>query len=217
MIGIHEIFETMQCEGGNAGRPAIFVRLAGCNLWSGNEEKRGAGRGVCAKWCDTDFRLTERMTVEQVVDGVRAFDSRPAWVVITGGEPMLQHAELVKLGRRLWWFDYKTAIETNGTIAFDVDDFDHVCVSPKALVGVRGLDHIKQRQGDELKVIVPLDPEVEIDDVRRLADGFEAVFVQPRDTGNDDENRAALQTAIDIANQNDWRVSIQYHKYIGIK
>lgn len=207
MYAVKEIFYTLQGEGTNAGRPAVFCRFAGCNLWSGREEDRA--RATC-QFCDTDFvgvtgngggRFTTAAELAQACRAT-AEGSGCDFVVLTGGEPMLQVDE--ELIEALHAEGFTIAIETNGTLPVP-RAIDWICVSPKA-----GAD-LKQRSGDELKLVFPqahLDPEV----LAGLA--FAHRYLQPMD-GPD----AAVNTQKAIAYcraHPGWRLSLQTHKLLGI-
>lgn len=155
---VREIFDTLQGEGVRAGTRAIFIRLAGCNLWNGRESGRSSGLGACARWCDTDFVRGEPMTSEAIA--LRAAELwreplptprgsiAPPWVVITGGEPALQldHALLDALRAE----GFRIAVESNGTKRTDaLLAVDHLCISPKLGSTLQVLE------ADELKVVVP--------------------------------------------------------------
>src|SRR5579883_2309055 len=115
---VHEVFYSLQGEGANAGRAAVFCRFTGCNLWSGREADRARGPGSCARWCDTDFaagRDYQRDALVAAIVDARGRGAGGRLVVLTGGEPMLQvDRELVRALRRA---GFEVAIETNGTIA----------------------------------------------------------------------------------------------------
>ena len=205
---VKEIFYTLQGEGARTGRPSVFVRFAGCNLWSGREQDRAGA--VCA-FCDTDF-------VGADGDGGGKFESaselaRAAaakwpggsarYVVCTGGEPLLQldsvlidafHAE-----------GFEIAVETNGTIAAP-PGIDWICVSPKANAA------LAQRSGHELKLVYPqvhAPPE-------RFADlPFEHFFLQPMDSPEREDNTRAT-IAYCLAHP-PWRLSLQTHKLLGLR
>lgn len=209
MYQIKEIFYTLQGEGANAGTPAVFCRFAGCNLWSGREADRAAAQ---CQFCDTDFVGTDGSgggkfaTADDVARACRAVITAahgPCFIVLTGGEPMLQVDEA--LVDALHARGFNIAIETNGTIPVP-DTIDWVCVSPKA-----GTD-IKQTHGDELKVVYPqsgLDP-------RGFAGlEFEHRFVQPMDGPNMAANTEAA-IAFCLANP-PWRLSVQTHKVLCIR
>jgi 7-carboxy-7-deazaguanine synthase (Cx14CxxC type) len=206
---VKEIFYTLQGEGMNAGRAAVFCRFSGCNLWSGREQDRA--QAIC-KFCDTDFFGTDGdgggkfATAEELADAIAEKWPRDVggqrFVVCTGGEPLLQvDAELIAaLHRRGFWI----AVETNGTVAVPAG-VDWVCVSPKAdatLVVTRG---------DELKVVYPQakDPN------EYLGMQFKHFFIQPMDGP---EAKASLAAAIEFCQRNPvWRLSLQTHKMIGIR
>ena len=208
---VKEIFYTLQGEGAQAGRPAVFCRFSGCNLWSGHEEDRP--NAICA-FCDTDFVGTDGpggATYGSAIELARAVECRwPAdprssinkLVVCTGGEPLLQlDSSLVEA---LHDVGFEVAVETNGTL-LPPDGLDWICVSPKA-----GAD-LRLRSGDELKLVFPqleLRPEVYLD----MA--FEHFFLQPMD-GPDLETNTAKTLEYVLANPG-WRLSLQVHKLLGI-
>ena len=210
---VKEIFYTLQGEGMNAGRAAVFCRFSGCNLWSGREADRATA--IC-KFCDTDFFGTDGdgggkfASAEELADAVAEKWPKDGggqrFVVCTGGEPLLQvdRALIQALHARGFWI----AVETNGTVAVP-EGIDWVCVSPKAdakLVVTRG---------DELKVVYPQakDPNDYLDPGLGLA--FRHLFIQPMD-GPD--ARVSLKAAIEFCQRNPvWRLSLQTHKMIGIR
>ncbi|WP_153098821.1 7-carboxy-7-deazaguanine synthase [Paraburkholderia hayleyella] len=205
---VKEIFYTLQGEGANAGRPAVFCRFAGCNLWSGREEDRE--QAIC-RFCDTDFVGTDGENggkYRSAADLVALIASLwPAgeghrFVVCTGGEPMLQlDAALIDA---LHAAHFEIAIETNGSLPVP-DSIDWICVSPKAdapLVVTRG---------NELKVVIPQDNQ-RLTDYAQL--DFEYYLVQPMDGPSRDLN---TQLAIDWCKRHpQWRLSMQTHKYLNI-
>ena len=208
MYQVKEIFLTLQGEGTNAGRAAVFCRFAGCNLWSGREEDRVDA--VC-DFCDTDFVGTDGdgggkfSTAEELAETVASvWQGGPEGklVVLTGGEPMLQVDEA--LIEALHASGFEIAIETNGTIAVP-REIDWICVSPKA-----GAELV-QRTGDELKLVYPqagLLPEA-------VADlEFGVRYLQPMDGPEVAENTAAAVRYCQEHPQ--WRLSLQTHKLIGI-
>jgi organic radical activating enzyme len=162
---IKEIFDTIQGEGARAGTRAVFIRFAGCNLWSGREEDRGKGRGACAAWCDTDFVDGEKLSAQEIVARVEELwprwtgrgvppnqrwhrDRPKRWVVVTGGEPALQFDEALREALRAAGFS--VAMETNGTCdRASVRLVDHLCVSPK--LG----STLEVMRAHELKVVIP--------------------------------------------------------------
>lgn len=159
---IKEMFLTLQGEGLRSGHKSVFVRFAGCNLWNGNPAHRDKGKGACAKWCDTDFGVTTGRKVERYTanDLERAMSRlwpmkrhKLRWVVITGGEPMLQFDQALAL--RLRNKGWAIAMETNGTHLIPEGTVDHITLSPK-LYG-----DLTQLVCHELKVVLPghVDPE----------------------------------------------------------
>jgi 7-carboxy-7-deazaguanine synthase len=208
---VKELFFTLQGEGLNAGRAAVFLRFAGCNLWSGREEDRSRGTGGCARWCDTQFVGTDGpgggkfATPALLAAAVeRCWGERTGvrLVVCTGGEPALQlDGPLVEALHR---HGFEVAVETNGTKPLP-DGLDWVCVSPKA-----GTELVVTR-GDELKLVYPqegLPPET------FEALDFRAHLLQPMDGPDQASNREAA-VAHCLAHPR-WRLSLQTHKLLGI-
>lgn len=209
---VKEIFYTLQGEGLRAGRPAVFCRFAGCNLWSGREEDRG--QAVC-QFCDTDFvgidgtlggKFTEAEALADLIARQWPQGQGHRYVVLTGGEPLLQvDAELISA---LHAQAFEIAVETNGTVVAP-EGIDWVCVSPKADA------EWVQRQGDELKLVYPqpgLMPDT-VDEV--TATGFAHCLLQPMDGPLQRQNtRAAI--AFCQANPR-WRLSVQTHKVLDIR
>jgi 7-carboxy-7-deazaguanine synthase (Cx14CxxC type) len=206
---VKEIFYTLQGEGANTGRPAVFCRFSGCNLWSGHEQHRAA---ATCQFCDTDFVGTDGPGGGRFEDAdALAAAIEAAWepeggvarfVVCTGGEPLLQldAAVVDALHDR----GFEVAIETNGTIE-PPPGVDWVCVSPKA-----GADLVL-REGDELKVVWPQE-DLDLEQLERLT--FEHLFLQPMD-GPELERNTKLVVERCLANPT-WRLSLQTHKYLGI-
>ena len=208
IYSVKEIFLTLQGEGGQAGRAAVFCRFAGCNLWSGREADRASA--VCS-FCDTDFVGTDGpgggkfATPRALAAAVAAAWAGPAenrLVVLTGGEPLLQldppliaalHAE-----------GFSIALETNGTIAAP-PGVDWICVSPKADAP------LAQTSGQELKLVYP---QVGVDPAQFEALTFERFSLQPMD-GPDREAATRAAIAYCLAHPR-WRLSLQTHKYLGI-
>ena len=199
---VKEIFTSLQGEGIQAGRKAVFLRFTGCNLWTGREADRN--KAVCT-FCDTDFvggtTYQDAATLAQAV--LQCWNGNgPGYVVITGGEPALQVDEA--LITALHDLDFKIAIETNGTLPLP-DGLDWVCVSPKA--GSTLVVH----SGDELKVVYPqpgLDP-ASFDHL-----DFQHFLVQPMDGPHQPD---AVRQAIDYCLRHPiWRLSLQIHKMIGL-
>jgi 7-carboxy-7-deazaguanine synthase len=208
---IREVFYTLQGEGAQWGRPAVFCRFAGCNLWSGREQDRATA--VC-RFCDTQFVGTDGagggrfQSAQALAEHVESFwprsDGRHRFTVLTGGEPLLQvdAALTTELHRR----GFQIAVETNGTQAAP-QGLDWVCVSPKA-----GAQWVL-RSGDELKLIYP-QPGLMPEDVAREGADFRHWWVQPMDGPELAENtRRAVQLCL---REPRWRLSLQTHKFIGI-
>ena len=206
---VKEIFYTLQGEGAQAGRAAVFCRFAGCNLWSGREVDRP--NAVC-QFCDTDFvgtdgdgggRFETPDALASAVNAAWAADrSGRKFVVITGGEPFLQlDADLVKAIKAR---GFEIAVETNGTIAAP-PGIDWICVSPKAG------SQLVQTSGQELKLVYP-QPQAEPCAFEHL--GFQHFFLQPMDGPDRDRNtRLAIKYCLENPR---WRISLQSHKLMGI-
>lgn len=209
---VKEIFLTLQGEGANSGRAAVFCRFTGCNLWSGHERDRAT---AACRFCDTDFVGSDGpaggtfSTASDLAAALRAIwgarqtgpASRP-FVVFTGGEPLLQldAALLEEVHRR----DFDVAVETNGTLPAP-PGVDWICVSPKA--GTT----LVQRRGDELKLVYP---QVGADPGTYEALAFRHFFLQPMDGPRRERNtRETVRYCLDHPR---WRMSLQAHKFIGI-
>ena len=205
---VKELFLTLQGEGVQSGRRAVFLRFAGCNLWSGREQDRASAQ---CTFCDTDFVGTDgpgggKFTqAESLVDAVEKAwgengDGRLA--VITGGEPMLQldSALVESLHRR----GFEVAVETNGTMRA-IEGLDWICVSQKA-----GTE-VVQREGDELKLVWP---QQGIDPAELESWDFDHFLVQPMDCP---ERQACIDAAVRLAMERPrWRLSLQAHKVVGL-
>ena len=208
MYAVKELFYTLQGEGARTGRPSVFCRFAGCNLWTGREQDRAAA--VC-RFCDTDFVGTDgpgggkHATAEELADAIAA--QWPAgrggapYVVCTGGEPLLQLdvAAIDAIHAR----GFEIAIETNGTLPVP-PGIDWICVSPK------GTSELVVTRGHELKLVYPQEdapPE------RFEGLGFDAFYLQPMDGILRAQN---TQRAIEhcLAHPR-WRLSLQTHKLLG--
>ena len=204
---VKEIFLTLQGEGMQAGRRAVFIRLAGCNLWTGREDDRSTA--IC-RFCDTDFvgmdgdhggRYPAAALADQALS-LWAGEGRP-FAVITGGEPMLQLDE--ELLDALHDRGFTIAVESNGTIAAP-RGIDWLCISPKAG------SQVVQRSGQEVKVVWP-QRELDMDEIARW--NFEHFLVQPMDGP---ELAANQQATIDFVLANPaWRLSLQTHKLTGLR
>lgn len=206
---LKECFLTLQGEGVQAGSRAVFLRFAGCNLWSGREQDRATAQ---CSFCDTDFVGTDGegggkfATAEELASHIDATwkggDDRRL-VVITGGEPMLQLDEA--LVDALHGRGFRVAVETNGTLPA-TPGIDWVCVSPKA-----GTD-VVQREGDELKLVWPQDG-IDPAEIERWS--FDHFLVQPMDC---DQREEAVDAAIRLAMERPrWRLSLQNHKLVGLR
>jgi 7-carboxy-7-deazaguanine synthase len=206
---VKEIFLTLQGEGAQAGRRAVFCRFAGCNLWTGREKDRA--KAVC-RFCDTDFVGTDgtlggkyrnAAALAEVIAESWGQGSEDRYVVLTGGEPMLQVDE--ELIDALHERGFTIAIESNGTFAIP-RSIDWICVSPKA-----GSELI-QTSGDELKLVWPQAGS----DVERLAGlDFTHLLLQPLDDPNAAGN---VQACIDLVMADPrWRLSLQTHKSLGLR
>ena len=208
IYAVKEIFLTLQGEGGQAGRAAVFCRFAGCNLWSGREADRA---GAVCTFCDTDFVGTDgegggkfetAEALAQAVADTWVGGERDRLVVLTGGEPLLQVDGL--LINALHHQGFEIAVETNGTIAAP-DGIDWVCVSPKADAP------LAQLSGQELKLVYP---QPGVDPARFEELDFERFLIQPMDGPEREANtRAAVAWCLQHPR---WRLSVQTHKYIGI-
>jgi 7-carboxy-7-deazaguanine synthase (Cx14CxxC type) len=205
---VKECFLTLQGEGMQSGSRAVFLRFAGCNLWSGREQDRETAQ---CTFCDTDFvgtdgegggRFRSAEELAAHIEGLWGESEDERLVVITGGEPMLQLDEA--LVDRLHARGFRVAVETNGTLPA-VPGIDWICVSPKA--GTK----VVQRQGNELKLVWP---QSGIDPADLESWSFAHFLVQPMDC---EEREAALQAAIRLAMERPkWRLSLQAHKVVGL-
>ena len=206
---IKEAFYTLQGEGYHTGRPAVFLRFSGCNLWSGLEKDRSTA--IC-KFCDTNFWGTDgknggKYTLDNLIEKLIALwpkgkKTQHKFIVCTGGEPMLQlDADLIEA---LHHNGFEVAVETNGTIEVPVE-IDWICVSPKA-----GSDII-QHWGDELKLVHP-QSNANPEDFENWE--FEHFFLQPMDGPETEEN---TRICLDYCLENPlWKLSLQIHKILNI-
>jgi len=205
---VKECFLTLQGEGVQTGSRAVFLRFAGCNLWSGREQDRASAQ---CNFCDTDFVGTDGegggkfRSADELASHVEAMwgeGQHRRLVVITGGEPMLQlDAALVNA---LHDRGFRVAMESNGTLPA-AEGLDWICVSPKA-----GTD-VVQRSGDELKLVWPQDG---IDPAELEGWSFDHFLVQPMDC---EAREAAIEAAVRLAMERPkWRLSLQAHKVVGL-
>ena len=211
---VKEMFLTLQGEGVQAGRRAVFLRFAGCNLWSGREQDR---RDAVCRFCDTDFVGTDGLgggkfaDAEALANAALAFwgdGEAGRYIVLTGGEPMLQVDDA--LVDALHARGFTIAIESNGTIAAH-PRIDWICISPKA-----GSD-VVQRSGHELKLVWPQpDGGHALSDVAAMEQwAFDHLLLQPLDDAHAADNaRAAVALVMD---RPQWRLTVQAHKYLGLR
>lgn len=209
---VKEVYYTLQGEGANTGRPAVFCRFAGCNLWSGREEDRA---GAVCRFCDTEFvgvdgpgggAFSDAQFLADAIESrwpEKVLNASPRFAVCTGGEPLLQlDSELVEA---LHQRGFEVAVETNGT-RMPPRGIDWICVSPKAGAS------LVLRQGNELKLVYP---QPGIDPDRVLALDFQYFFLQPMDGPDAKENE---QKAIRYCMTHPkWRLSLQTHKILGMR
>lgn len=215
---VRELFLTLQGEGVWTGARAVFVRLTGCNVWSGDpaHRVRDTENGVCAAWCDTEFRGTDgqgggRYSASQLVAKiVEAWGARDdvgvrRIVVFTGGEPGLQLTdELVRAVRDA---GFRVHVETNGSKSLPAE-VDWVTLSPKPPMPIT-----LRRVPDEVKVVLAPG----IDPAHFVGAAREAHFVQPLDTGDPETRQAAVRAAIEYVLANPrWRLTLQTHKALGL-
>lgn len=220
---IKSVFKTLQGEGRFAGKPALFIRFVGCNLWSGEDRTRESdaikNQVTCPLFCDTDFRAegSTAQTLEQLLQNVLEISEGIKFCVITGGEPLLQAD--ARLMRALHKHGFFIAVETNGTKSIEeafTDDEgysppDWIVCSPKTKNPT--IEYL-----DELKVIVPryspLDFLPLLSRIRTQSDGSSYLWAQPEDGPAAQETSAwAVQFCL---SHPDWRVSVQTHKILGI-
>lgn len=207
---VKEIFLTLQGEGVHAGRRAVFLRFTGCNLWTGREEDRA--NAIC-QFCDTDFVGMDgenggRYSADDLATKVAELwgeGNSDRYVVLTGGEPMLQVDDALVDGLHARGFTI--AIESNGTIETH-PRIDWVCISPKA-----GSD-VVQRRGDELKLVWP---QTGSDTEAMAGWNFANFLIQPMDSGDSAANQANVESATSfVMTHPNWRLSLQNHKILGL-
>ena len=205
---VKEIFLTLQGEGAQSGRRAVFCRFAGCNLWTGREQDRA--KAIC-KFCDTDFVGTDgtaggKYDAQGLADKIAEIWGEGAdhrYVVLTGGEPMLQVDQA--LADALHAHGFTIAMETNGTLPV-LDSIDWVCVSPKAG------SELVQTHGDELKLVWP---QAGSDRDYLVGLNFTHHLLQPLD---DAQNADHVAECMDVALADPrWRLSLQTHKIVGLR
>ncbi|WP_288458231.1 7-carboxy-7-deazaguanine synthase [uncultured Sphingomonas sp.] len=206
---VKEMFLTLQGEGVQAGRRAVFVRFAGCNLWSGREQDRASA--VC-RFCDTDFvgtdglgggRFADAAALVAAVEDFWGAGRERRFVVLTGGEPMLQVDDA--LVDALHDAGFFVAIESNGTLPVH-PRIDWVCISPKA-----GSETV-QRRGDELKLVWP-QPGSDLSMIEQWA--FDHFLLQPMDDARGQANVDAAMAL--VMERPRWRLTLQTHKMLGLR
>jgi 7-carboxy-7-deazaguanine synthase len=205
---VKEVFKTLQGEGAQAGRAAVFCRFTGCNLWSGREHDRA--EAVC-RFCDTDFvgidgpgggRFETAEALALAIERTWAGGGPRRFVVFTGGEPLLQlDPAIIDAVHAL---GFEIAVETNGTQEL-IDGIDWLCVSPKSGAPLR------IRRGHELKLVYP---QTDLDPAELLSLGFDHFWLQPMD-GPDRAANTMSAIAYCLSHPR-WRLSVQMHKLVGI-
>jgi len=206
---VKEIFYSLQGEGRNSGRPAVFCRFSGCNLWSGRERDRA--KAACA-FCDTDFvgvdgegggRFDEADSLARAIERMWGDGWRQRFAVLTGGEPLLQvDTELLTALHEL---GFQIAVETNGSLPVP-REVDWITVSPK------GVTPLAQTTGNELKLVYP---QKGVDPSAFEGLSFDYFFLQPLD-GPDRESNAEETVGYCLQHPR-WRLSLQIHKFMGIR
>jgi 7-carboxy-7-deazaguanine synthase (Cx14CxxC type) len=206
---VKEMFYSLQGEGRHAGRPAVFCRFAGCNLWSGRERDRAS---AACNFCDTDFvgvdgdgggRFNDVSALANAIDQMWGGNGGKRFVVLTGGEPLLQvNDDLVSA---LHERGFEIAVETNGTLAAP-KEIDWITVSPKGVIP------LVQSSGDELKLVFP---QTDVDPAAFEKLAFDHFLLQPLD-GPDRETNTAATIAYCLQHPR-WRLSLQTHKFMGIR
>jgi 7-carboxy-7-deazaguanine synthase (Cx14CxxC type) len=206
---VKEMFYSLQGEGRHAGRAAVFCRFAGCNLWSGRERDRAT---AACNFCDTDFvgvngdgggRFNDAWSLAKAIDQMWGGGPDGRFVVLTGGEPLLQVGD--EFVSTLHEFGFEIALETNGSIAAP-GLIDWITVSPK------GTTPLAQTAGDELKLVFP---QMDVDPASFESLAFTHFLLQPRD-GPDRESNTAAAIAYCLQHPR-WRLSVQTHKFMGIR
>ena len=205
---VKEIYYTLQGEGYHTGRPAVFIRFSGCNLWTGHEKDRS---GAICNWCDTDFVGTNginggKFSAEEITNIINSLwkgnvQTEP-YVICTGGEPLLQMDE--SLIKAIHKAGFEIGLETNGTM-IPPDGIDWICVSPKANAD------LVLKNGNELKVVYPqcgMNPRIH----EKLK--FDHFYIQPMD-GIDHKNNIKRSEKF-VLDHPKWKLSLQTHKILGI-
>ena len=208
MYQIKEMYYTLQGEGARAGRPSVFCRFTGCNLWSGREKDRS--EAVC-NFCDTDFvgvdgpgggKFSDSLALSSAIESLWPNEEPNKYVVFTGGEPGLQLDD--EIVDQLHLKNFEVAVETNGTLELPLN-IDWLTVSPKAD------SNLKIHAGNELKLVYP---QVDVSPKSYEGLDFENFYLQPMDNEDKDKN---TQKTIQYCLENPkWKLSLQTHKYMGI-
>lgn len=198
---------TIQGEGGMSGIPCHFLRFSGCNMWDGLQAHKAAS---ACPYCDTDFRGGDKLSADEILWRLQLLDGKIEWVTLSGGEPLLQvDAALIRVLSEC----YKLAVETNGTIARPTNKwFDHVTLSPKVPFA-----ELKLKRCDTLKVLYPHpDPQITPEAYASVVATYRCL--QPVDTGDAQSTQANIAaTVAKLYELPGWRLSLQIHKYIGVK
>lgn len=218
---VKEIFYTLQSEGFHAGTPAVFIRFAGCNLWSGRDDAReraaAANRAKCPLWCDTDFVGGTKMSAQEIADAAAKTGCDVAQlplIVLTGGEPLLQVDDALTYLLHLTFPFAIIAVETNGTVTPRTAGIDWVCVSPKV-----DLDKLRLTRGHELKVVWPAyDPAAYRSIWGRFHHRYVSAEATTSSVGNSLISQTNLLSASEWVMRNPgWNLTVQSHKIIGIR
>ena len=227
-LPIAEIFESIQGEGTQAGMPALFVRLAGCNLWNGQESGREKGTGNCSTWCDTDFIKKFFLTVPQLSEIIYKYvqDKKNALVVFTGGEPTLHHKKLEPLCQNLLMDKINVSVETNGTrdcylleMLYE-HKFGHVVCSPKKTkqpefgINVEPYKHIRIKRCNDLKIVYPTNTDA-FGYFKKQNITYHRLFIQPLDMG--DCGKGIIKQCLNYATLVGGTISVQTHKLMDLR
>lgn len=226
MFAVKEIYKSFQGEGSKVGHPCVFVRFAGCNLWTGQEHLRSKGKGECSMWCDTDFFKGATYSADELLHEINKLtvDMKEKMVVFTGGEPTLQLKKPSSIGliEKLLNIGWIVSIETNGTLGFEECPVleiihnhknGHITMSPKLLKGSIEIDHIKLRKGTDLKVVCP--SHLPLPTLRDF--DFDYFYLQPMDLQDGTNGLSNLEDVLYICEKENWRLSCQTHKLVNMK
>lgn len=218
-LPIAEIFESIQFEGSQHGRHALFVRLAGCNLWDGNENNRSKGKGNCADYCDTDFNYKYSISINELKTVIEEYRKTIPYfplIIFTGGEPTLHNDKLIDLFIELLDQYISVSIETNGTKDCAITkllvshELGHVTVSPKK-DRQGSYDHIQVKKSDDLKLVYPFNADYDY-----LKHNCKRWYLQLE--AGEDNGAKHLPKAIEFMKEHSmFRLSVQTHKYLGLR